>query len=127
MKITRVYADEHGESHFGELDVALRDGGPIGQLSEEIPAKAVIFRQNDPGYDYDWHTAPRRQFIVLLDGAIEIETSDGSRRTFQGGEVLLMEDIRGRGHRTRNVEARERRSVFIVLDEVRSRESNQRE
>jgi hypothetical protein len=120
VKITRVYADEHGESHFGDLELALRDAGPIGRLSEEIPAKGVIFRKNDPGYDYDWHTAPRRQFIVLLDGAIEIETSDGSRRTFQGGEVLLLEDTLGRGHRTRNVEARERRSVFIVLDEPQS-------
>ena len=118
MKITRVYAGPDGESHFGDLEIALRDGGPIGHLSEEIPAKAVIFRRNDPGYDYDWHTAPRRQFIVLLDGAIEIETSDGNRRTFQGGEVLLLEDTRGRGHRTRNVEPRERRSVFIVLDET---------
>jgi hypothetical protein len=30
-----------------------------------------------------------------------------------------MEDTQGKGHRTRNVEARERRSVFIVLDEPR--------
>lgn len=56
---------------------------------------------------------------MLLDGAIEIETSDGSRCIFWGGEVLLMEDTPGRGHRTRNAEARERRSVFIVLDEHR--------
>lgn len=117
MKITRVYADEHGESHFADLDMAFRDGGPIGHLSEGILAKAVIFRQNDPGYDYDWHVVPRRQYIVLLDGAIEIGTSDGTRRTFRGGEVLLMEDTAGRGYRTRNVKARERRSVFIVLDE----------
>jgi len=38
-------------------------------------------------------------------------------RTFRGGDILLMEDIVGRGHRTRHLEARERRSVFIVLDE----------
>jgi hypothetical protein len=119
VKFTRVYADEHGESHFGDLEMVFGDAGTTGHLSEEIPAKAVIFRKNDPGYDHTWHTAPRRQFIVLLDGAIKIKTSDGSRRTFQGGEVLLMEDTQGKGHRTRNVEARERRSVFIVLDEPR--------
>jgi hypothetical protein len=126
VTITRIYADEHGESHFDDLEIALRDGGPIGHLSEEIPARAVIFRKNDPGYDYDWHTAPRHQLIVLLDGAIEVETSDGSRRTFRGGEVLLMEDTRGKGHRTRNVEARERRSVFIVLDGPQGLDSNER-
>ena len=116
MTITRVYADEQGESHFADEEIELRDAGSIGHLSEPIPAKEVLFRKNDPGYDYDWHVAPRRQFIVLLDGAIEIETSDGARRQFRGGDILLLEDTTGRGHRTRHVEARERRSVFIVLD-----------
>jgi hypothetical protein len=116
MKVTRVFADEAGESHFAEREYPLRDAGPIGRLSESIPAKSVIFRTNEPGYDYDWHTAPQRQFIVLLDGAIEIEVSDGSRRTFRGGEILLMEDTTGKGHKSRHIEPRERRSVFIVLE-----------
>jgi hypothetical protein len=116
MKVTRVYADERGESHFAEREIELRDAGPIGHLSESIPAKSVVFRKNDPGYDYDWHVAPQRQFIVLMDGAIEIEVSDGARRTFRGGEILLMEDTTGKGHKTRHIEPRERRSVFIVLE-----------
>ena len=116
MTVTRVYADEHGESHFADHAFEVRDAGPIGRLSNPIPATAVVFRSNDPGYDYDWHVAPRRQFVVLLDGAIEIEVSDGQRRTFRGGDVLLLEDTTGRGHRTRHVEPRERRSLFIVLD-----------
>ena len=98
----------------------LRDAGPIGRLSNAVPARAVVFRKNDPGYDYDWHVAPQRQFIVLLDGAIEIEASDGERRTFRGGEVLLMEDTTDRGHRTQHVEEQERRSVFVLLDEEKS-------
>ena len=116
VRITRVYADADGESHFGELEIPLRDAGEIGRLSEPVAAKSLIFRRNSADYDYDWHVAPRRQFIVLLDGAIEIETSDGARRTFRGGDVLLLEDTTGRGHRTRNIEARERRSLFIALD-----------
>ena len=116
MTVTRVYSDHAGESHFDEKNIELRDAGPIGRLSDPIAARAVIFRTNAAGYDYDWHVAPQRQFIVLLDGAIEIEVSDGSRRTFCAGEILLLEDTAGKGHRTRNVEARERRSLFIVLD-----------
>jgi methyl coenzyme M reductase subunit C len=34
----------------------------------------------------------------------------------RGGEILLLEDTAGKGHRTRNVEPRERRSIFIILD-----------
>jgi hypothetical protein len=126
VKITRVWADEGGESHFDDWEVVLRDSGPIGRLSDPIPARAVVLRENDPGYDYDWHVAPARQFSVLLDGVIEIEVSDGSRRTFRGGEILLMEDTTGRGHRTRHVEARERRSVFILLEPDGGQDTNAR-
>jgi len=116
VKVVRIYADAQGESHFEDLDIELHDAGPIGHLSKPIPATSVIFRQNEPGYDYDWHTAPQRQYIVLLDGAIEIEVSDGARRILGGGEILLVEDTTGRGHRSRHIEPRERHSVFITLD-----------
>ena len=115
MRVTRVYSDDRGESHFADVEIALSDAGEIGHLSRAIDAKSIVFRTNDPGYDYDWHSAPARQFIVLLDGAIELEVSDGTRRVFRGGDVLLMEDISGRGHRTLHVERSERRSIFVEL------------
>lgn len=119
MKITRVYADEQGNSHFDVVEITLRDAGEIGHLSDAVPAKSVVFRRNDPGYDYDWHTAPQRQYIILLDGSIEIEVSSGEKRTFHGGDILLMEDTTGKGHKTRHVVPAERHSVFIILDEKR--------
>jgi hypothetical protein len=122
VTITRVYADSASDSHFTDMTIPLRDAGKIGHLSELTPAKGLIFRLNEAGYDYNWHTAPQRQYIVLLDGVIEIEVSDGTRRTFRGGDVLLMEDTHGKGHRTRHLEKRERRSLFIVLDRVSSRD-----
>jgi len=76
----------------------------------------VIFRETDADYDYDWHCAPRRQYIVLLDGHIEITTGSGETRQFRGGDVLLVEDITGTGHRTRTVDGRPRRSIFIAID-----------
>jgi hypothetical protein len=116
MKVTRVYADAAGETHFEEVEVPVRDAGKIGRLSDPIPAKSVIFRTNDPDYNYDWHNAPARQYIVLLDGEIELEVSDGEIRRFRGGDILLMEDVVGKGHRTKHVNPSERRSLFIVLD-----------
>jgi quercetin dioxygenase-like cupin family protein len=113
--VTRIYSDSNGDSHFGEVTVPLQDGGTIGRLSEALPAKEVIFREVEPTYDYDFHTAPQRQYIILLDGAIEIETSLGEKRIFRAGEVLLVEDTTGKGHKTRNLEPVKRRSVFITL------------
>lgn len=119
MTITRIYATPDGESHFEDVEVPLRDAGAIGALSDATPARDVVFRETAPDYDYDWHPAPQRQYIVLLDGEIEIEASDGETRRFQGGDVLLVEDTHGRGHRTRTTDGRRRRSVFVTLPERR--------
>ena len=116
MKVTRVFADAAGESHFDTLDIELEDHGTIGRLSERQPVGSVIFRENDADYDFDWHNAPQRQYIVLLDGEIEIETSDGEKRRFRGGDILRVEDVDGRGHRTRTVNDQPRRSLFLPLD-----------
>ena len=115
FSITSVYSDADGESHFGQLEVPLRDAGEIGRLSEARPVGGIIFRENDADYDYDWHNAPQRQYIIMLDGEIEIEVSDGERRRFSGGDVLLVEDTSGKGHRTRTVNKRPRRSIFVTL------------
>lgn len=115
IQITRIYSDNNGESHFEDIEMPLKDYGEIGLLSDKIPVKDVIFRKVKPGYDYDFHNAPQKQYVILLDGEIEIETSLGEKRTFKGGDILLLEDTRGKGHRTKNIQHIERRSVFITL------------
>jgi len=116
LAITRVYSDDLGDSHFEDIAVPLKDSGLIGRLSDRVSATSVIFREVAPTYDWDFHTAPERQYIILLDGEIEIETSLGEKRRFKGGDILLMEDVSGKGHRTRNLLAINRKSVFITLD-----------
>jgi len=115
FKITRVYSDNSGESHFEDIEMPLKDDGEIGFLSDKTPVKELIFRKVKPGYDYDFHNAPQKQYVILLDGEIEIETSLGEKRNFKGGDILLLEDTHGKGHKTRNIQSIERRSVFITL------------
>lgn len=116
MLVTRVYTGSDGESHFEDIEIELEDAGQIGKLSQRYPVTSIIFRENDAYYDYDWHTAPQRQFIILLDGQVEIEVASGEKRRFQGGDILLVEDTTGRGHKTRTVNNRPRRSIFVTLD-----------
>ena len=112
---TRIFSDKSGESYFEDIEIPLKVDGEIGFLSEKIPSKEITFRKVKPSYDYDFHTAPQRQYIILLDGEIEIETSLGDKRIFRGGDILLVEDTQGKGHKTRNLQAIERRSIFITL------------
>jgi hypothetical protein len=115
MRVTRITTDAAGESCFDVIDIPLLDAGEIGCLSAPFAARSVIFRETEPDYDYDWHPAPQRQLIVLLDGAIEIEVGSGETRRFGGGDILLVEDTTGRGHRTRTTDGQRRRSLFIPL------------
>ncbi len=115
MKITRVYSDDDGESHFENVDIELQDSGEIGRLSERVSADSIIFRENDSDYNYEWHTAPQKQYIILLDGEIELEVSGGEVRRFKGGDVILVEDTTGKGHRTKAVSNNLRRSVFVTI------------
>jgi hypothetical protein len=112
---TRLYSDSAGESRFEDVKIDLADKGSVGYLSAGFGSKDIRFRLNEPAYDWDFHNAPARQFIILLDGEIEITTSLGEIRRFSGGDVLLVEDTTGKGHRTRNVRQQVRKSVFIRL------------
>ncbi|MDD4385577.1 MAG: hypothetical protein PHD06_10430 [Bacteroidales bacterium] len=115
IKITKVYSDKNGESNFEDIEIPLKNDGEIGFLSDKIPVKELIFRKVKSRYDYDFHNAPQKQYIILLDGEIEIETSLGEKRAFKGGDILLLEDTQGKGHKTRNLQNIERKSIFITL------------
>ena len=115
LPVTRVYSDKNGDSRFADISIPLKDAGEIGQLSDGLPALSIIFREVEPGYDYNFHNAPQKQYLVLIDGEIEIETSLGDRRRFKAGDVLLLEDTEGKGHRTKNVKPVKRRSIFITI------------
>lgn len=69
--------------------------GDIGYLSQLIGGKGVQFRHTSGDYSYSWHTAPQRQFIVNLDGDVEIEVSSGEKKVIPRGEVFFVEDTTG--------------------------------
>lgn len=115
MTITRLYCDANGDTHFETITIPLYNNGAIGFLSEKYPVQQLQFRQVSADYDYDFHCAPQRQYLVLLQGGVEIETSLGDKRQFPTGEVLLLEDVTGKGHRSKNLEAAIRTSLFIPI------------
>lgn len=94
MKITRLYTGKDGESHFEEIEV------PAEKLQA---ADGILFREAPPGHIQQWHPAPRRQYVITLSGQGEIETGDGTKKRFGPGDIMLADDLTGRGHITRVV------------------------
>lgn len=106
--ITRLYADDAGESHF--VDETVRTGevnfappAPSMYASTPFPAGQVLYLLLPEGWYGDLHPAPRRQLMTLLSGELEVNASDGETRRFNPGGSVLVEDTTGKGHATKTV------------------------
>ncbi len=116
MRIHNLYEDEDGQSHFRDIEVEWVEEGPGGKLSERFPATGIIFRQVPPTYELDWHSAPRRQYIINLDAGVQITASDGEARIIGAGEVILVEDISGKGHLSKAIDSQIRHCIFVPVE-----------
>jgi uncharacterized cupin superfamily protein len=116
MRIHNIYADEDGESHFRDVAIEWSETGPDGTTSKRFPATGIIFRSTPGGWRYDWHVATRSQYVINLDGPNRITTSDGESRIIGSGEVLLIEDLEGKGHISESIDGKFRHSILIPID-----------
>jgi quercetin dioxygenase-like cupin family protein len=116
VRIHHLYEDEHGESHWRDIEVDRSETTPGGPASPRGPATGVIFRQIPAAVGRGWHRAPRRQYIIHLNGDAEVTASDGETRIVRAGEVCLVEDLKGKGHLTKNASGHPFDVVFVALD-----------
>ena len=116
MKIHNLYTDDKGESHFRDIEIDWIETRRGSKLSKKRPATGVIFRETEAEHNVDWHPAPRRQYIVNLDAGVKITASDGESRFIAAGEVILVEDIHGKGHLSDHIENKIRHSIFIPIE-----------
>lgn len=108
MRCLRIYATPDGESHFGEIDIAVTmtslfpNEAPFA-LSAHYPASCIRFVHVPAGVcEAGWHKPPGRVLAVWLDGIVEFEISDGEVRHVSPGGFVLVEDTHGKGHISRH-------------------------
>lgn len=121
LSYTRIYTGQDNETHFADVPVTFRyevyeEDIPTVWLSQNglMNVKGLHFVSMPAGWDgRDWHPTPARQFIIPLSGEMEFQTSDGEKRTFGPGDILLVEDTEGKGHASRMVSSS--LGVFAVI------------
>ena len=98
MKISRLYSGPDGQTHIEWMALETHP-----QLATPQGATTIVFRRTEAGHFMDWHPAPRRQFVIILSGQLEIGCGDGSKHLFGPGDARLVEDTTGKGHTTRQI------------------------
>ena len=113
MQVVRIYTGTDQQTHFQEVDldtfttIATNPGtGPIR-----------LNRGAGSGLQ-EFHNAPRRQYVIVLSGGMEIETGLGEKRILGTGDVLIAEDLTGKGHVTRSIGGDTRVTLSVPLAEV---------
>ena len=91
-RLLHVYATPDGESHLEEIVVSPTAGTlPLTGL------RAISYKPNK----VNWHNAPAAQFAINLTGDLQVEVSDGATRKIGPGDLVFLEDTKGKGHITR--------------------------
>ena len=116
MKAIRVYDGNDGETHFEDVDLpthAVANG--TYERTETLAAAETMFAIQPPGFFADWHPAPTRRIFMMVSGSAEVEVSDGEKRTLAQGDVVLFEDVTGKGHTMRVIGDQPRVGLHVSL------------
>ena len=109
----RLYTGSDGQTHVEEIEVKF---GPGGTNPFKLMAGAgAEIRRAPPGRVADWHTAPRRQYVITLSGHGEVELVDGTKIQLGPGSIDLAEDLTGKGHITRVIGNEDRVTLAIPV------------
>jgi hypothetical protein len=102
----RLYAGDDGQSHFEELS------DPFGPSRASV--KDMRLGTSEPGKVFVGN-APFPHYDITLSGGMEIEIGDGTVRRFGPGDVMLAEDLTGKGHIGRIDSDQPRRYILAPL------------
>ena len=80
MGTYRMYTGDDGQTHYEGIDLSATPPWTSGQ-----PTTDITFREIPVGNFASWHPAPRRQYVIILSGQLEIGFGDGSKRVFGPG------------------------------------------
>ena len=119
-RYVNLFADIDGSSHFRELVSELSStefapGIPPLFLSSPIESQQVSFFGAPAGWESDWHPSSGRHLFMVMSGEWEITASDGEVRTFSTGDVLLVEDTKGKGHASRVISDDDSLALLVKL------------
>ena len=99
IMMTRIYTGSDGLSHAEQVPMKFATGG----ATEMMKATGVEFSSRPAAPAGDWHTGPRRQFVITLNGRAELEVANGQKVPIEPGNINLIEDTTGKGHITHNI------------------------
>ena len=89
MQMIRLYTGDDGVTHLEDME----------PKDMRFPASEMVIRSQATNLPSPWHNAPLRQVLIVRTGNVKVEVEDGDVRQLGPGDIVLEEDLTGKGHR----------------------------
>jgi len=110
VMMTRLYTGPDNQTHAEEVEAKF-----TSNAFKMLAVTGAELHRASPGSVADWHTAPRRQYVINLTGRAEIEVAGGKKIPIEPGHIDLVEDVTGKGHITKVTGTEERITLWLPL------------
>jgi len=100
LMMTHLYTGPDGQTHAEETEAKFTAGN-ANEVFKLLSVSGAELHRASPGTVIDWHTAPRKQYVITLSGQAELEVAGGKKIAIGPGHIDLVEDTTGKGHITR--------------------------
>lgn len=119
---TVLYTDAEGRARFRDEPIDLNEGSAATALSPQAPSGGYQWRWSPAGFESTFHCTTQPQWLIVLQGRMEIGLQDGSTRVFGPGEGFLSADTLPagaefdptvHGHRSRALDGQPLVTMFV--------------
>ena len=92
LTVTLLETGADGFARFRDVALPLPQGTPASRLTALAPSGGWQLRRSPPGFASSFHCTGEPQWLLVLQGTMEIGLRDGSARTFGPGQFFYSGD-----------------------------------
>jgi hypothetical protein len=97
LSLPELFTDADGRAKFRDMRRPLSEGSAAAALSRLEIGAGHQFRMSPVGFRSSFHCTITPQWLIVLQGVLEIGLQDGSLRVFQPGQCFFSNDVLPRG------------------------------
>ncbi|WP_285020949.1 cupin domain-containing protein [Novosphingobium sp. fls2-241-R2A-195] len=120
FRVLHMYGGDDGESHLEIKDLPRTGGVPGKSVQTRLYATDVEIGDALPGDFIDYHGVSTPRFLIVLSGQLEVGFGDGSKHVLSKGDIVLADDVTGRGHTSRTIGTEPVRILTVRLPKENS-------
>jgi hypothetical protein len=97
LLLPELFTDHDGRAKFRDMRMDLSEGSAATALSSLTPSSGHQFRKSPVGFRSQFHCTTNPQWLIVLQGAMEIGLQNSSSRIFKAGQCFYSNDTLPQG------------------------------